>query len=187
MGDLCKFIPFCPFSCAGAAFFYGLAPWGIIPYPIGKEKSPVGRKTSLRRGEFCQNLPIDTGFSRWTVFSQVSGGKVVLFCPFAKRNPRRVIFPAGRMSDLWFSFPAETVCPDGSAPPAIGRLRSRGDRAQFPVFFPVQAGSSLRCQPVSSFSHRVVPSQATPSCSQGITSVPVSSSRPQASPWRTAT
>ena len=48
-----------------------------------------------------------------------------------------------------------------------------------------QAGSSVRCQPVSSLTQRTVPSQATPSFSQGMTSAPAASSNPQPAPRRT--
>ncbi len=113
-----------------------------------------------------------------------------------KKSPAGRFFPTGRI--LYIAgrsvFVAGRFSPRGPPHAARREMSSmgggRGIRQEvfpFRFSFPLQEGSSLWCQPVASLIHSVVPSQATPGCSQGITSLPVSSSRPQLSPRRTAT
>ena len=104
-----------------------------------------------------------------------SGGRTVFFSAFSSRGVSYHIVsqkksPAGRF------FPAG-LC----LIPFLRWLQSAAVGRQ-PKSFAVQAGSLLWYQPVAFLIHRVVPSQATPGCSQGITSLPVPSSSPQLSP-----
>ncbi len=113
-------------------------------------------------GDLFKIRPIFPFFGRQTVFFQLSQAEVYHITPFPKRKA-----PPEDFSRQGFAL---FMCSPVSA---CGRQ---------PKSFAVQAGSLLWYQPVAFLIHRVVPSQATPGCSQGITSLPVPSSSPQLSP-----